>query len=163
VGSIVLLGAEHVLAALTDEAQVIAARALHADREANGEGVLRALVGRLEIGTAGSIPFSGDSGAVRFSSWCEVPASWLERCAVTLAFDSIDRQPVLVARLDHAAPIVLVRGFSRGAFRYLESAAAGGQWFEQWGTGITAPLGIGALLDRGARTDTLLLRVGPRG
>jgi hypothetical protein len=57
----------------------------------------------------------------------------------------------------------LVGGFSAGAFRYLESAAAGGQWFQRWGTGITAPLGIGVVVEQEHAVDTMLIRIGPRG
>jgi prepilin-type N-terminal cleavage/methylation domain-containing protein len=163
VGSIVLLGAEHVLGILADSAQTIIVRSVDADGDANGERVLRTLVGRIEVGAPGASAFLGDQNTVRFSSWCDMPTGWLERCAVTLSFDSRAEQQLLVADIDRQRPLVLMRGGSGGAFRYLESAAHGGQWFQRWDTGITAPLGIGVLLDRGARTDTLLLRIGPRG
>ncbi len=163
VGSIALLGAQRILAILTDETHAIARHATDSDRDANGERMLRDLVGQLEIGSPGTVPFSGSSDTVRFSSWCETGAGWSESCQVTLFFAVRGGHETLRTQLGAGEPFDLVGGFSAGAFRYLETAAAGGQWFERWGTGITAPLGIGVVLARGNTLDTLLVRVGPRG
>jgi len=163
VGAIVLLGAHRLLAILADRAQALVLHATDADRDANGERMLRDLVGRLELGSPGTIPFTGSPDTVLFSSWCEAPARWLERCQVTLSFASQGDHEALQARLGAARPLDLLGGFSNGTFRYLESAAQGGRWFERWGTGITAPLGIGILRQRGNVIDTLLVRIGPRG
>lgn len=163
VGAIVLLGAHHVLAILTDQSRALRGRAAQSDRDANGERLLRSLVGQMELGSPGTVPFSGSPDTMRFSSWCETPAGWLERCAVTLSFAADSDRQTLRAQLNAHRPIDLVRGFRRGTFRYLESAAAGGQWLQQWGTGITAPLGIGIVLLRDDGVDTMIVRIGPRG
>jgi prepilin-type N-terminal cleavage/methylation domain-containing protein len=163
VGSIVLLGAHRVLEILTDRAHALIRHEMDSDRDANGERMLRDLVGQLEVGSPGTVSFTGSPDTVRFSSWCESPEGWHERCQVTLSF---------VARGDHESlqmqsvtgqPVDLLQGFSNGAFRYLESAAGGGQWFQRWGAGITAPLGIGVVLEREHAVDTMVLRIGPRG
>ncbi len=163
VGAIVLLGAHQVLAILADQSQSLASQAAEADRDANGERLLRGLVGQLELGSPGTIPFSGSPDSVRFSSWCETPSGWLERCQVSFWFVADGDHEVLRAQLGGRPPLVLIRGFTRGTFRYLQSAAAGGQWFQQWGTGITAPLGIGVVLLRGDEVDTMIVRIGARG
>ncbi len=163
VGAIVLLGAHQILAILTDQSHALTSRAAHTDRDANGERLLRSLVGQLELGSPGTAPFSGSPDTVRFSSWCDVPSGWLERCAVTLSFAADSDHEMLRAQLNANRPIDLVHGFRRGTFRYLESAAAGGQWFQTWGTGITAPLGIGIVLLRNGAVDTMIVRIGPRG
>ncbi|MGH7647953.1 MAG: prepilin-type N-terminal cleavage/methylation domain-containing protein [Gemmatimonadaceae bacterium] len=163
VGAIVLLGAHRVLAILTDEAHALKRRAADTDRAANGERLLRDIVGQLEVGSPGTVPFSGSLDTVRFSSWCESPAGWLERCAVTLSFAPRGDRVQLRAQLGAQPPLDVLDGLTSGSFRYLESAAAGGQWFQRWGTGITAPLGIGIVAARGDTVDTLLVRIGPRG
>ena len=163
VGAIVLLGAHRVLAILTDQTHAFAHHAMESDREANGERMLRDLVGQLEVGSPGTVPFTGSADTVRFSSWCETGDGWPERCQVTLFFTASADQESLQAEIGAGPPIDLLGGFSNGAFRYLESAAAGGQWFQRWGTGITAPLGIGVVVERANAVDTMLLRVGPRG
>lgn len=163
VGAIVLLGARQVLAILTDQSHSLARRATQTDRDANGERVLRDLVGQLELGSPGTVPFSGLPDTVHFSSWCEGPSGWLERCAVTLSFAADSDHETLRAQLGASPPLDLVRGFRSGAFRYLESAASGGQWFQKWGTGITAPLAIGIVMVRDDAVDTMVVRIGPRG
>ncbi|HEX6807360.1 MAG TPA: prepilin-type N-terminal cleavage/methylation domain-containing protein [Gemmatimonadaceae bacterium] len=163
VGSIVLLGAHRILAILADDTRALTRHATDSDRDANGERMLRDLVGQLEIGSPGTVPFSGSPDTVRFSSWCETGAGWSESCRVTLFFAARGGHETLRAQLGGGEPFDLVGGFSSGAFRYLETAAAGGQWFERWGTGITAPLAIGVVRARGDTLDTLLVRVGPRG
>lgn len=162
IGSIVLLGAHAMLAALSDESRALVLASAAASRAANGEEELRAIVGQLDVGTAGTRPFSGGAEQVSFSSWCDVPSGWLERCDVTLAFDSTGPNPGLILHRG-AETVVLLRGFERGTFRYLASAANGGDWVEQWGASVTAPLGIGTLLQDSARVDTVILRIGPRG
>lgn len=159
VSGIVLLGARLLLSGLGDAAHRITARSREATSQVNGEAVLRALVGRLEVGTTESAPFSGDPTETHFTTWCEVPAGWEERCGVTLAIEQVDSTSALIARLPIQGRVVLERGFRTGAFRYLNSPASGGQWFRSWGTGITAPLALGVILD----TDTLIVRIGERG
>lgn len=162
IGSIVLLGAHAMLAALSDREQALTTTAIEADRTANGIDELRSLVGQVEIDGPGTKPFSGDAEQANFSTWCDEPTGWLERCDVSVAFDSTGPHPGLVVQRGGEST-VLARGFTRGALRYLVSAAGGGQWVEQWGASVTAPLGIGALFEFPTHTDTIILRIGPRG
>jgi prepilin-type N-terminal cleavage/methylation domain-containing protein len=162
IGSIVLLGAHAMLAALSDRARALTVAGADANRAANGMDELRGIVGQLDVGTPGTKPFTGDAQQASFSTWCDVPSGWLERCDVTLGFDSTGTNAGLVLRRG-AESILLVRGFVRGAFRYLVSASGGGQWVEQWGASVTAPLGIGAIWQDSTHTDTVILRIGPRG
>jgi len=162
VGSIVLVTAQATLSALSDREQALEPVAVAADRVANGRQELRALVGNIEVGTIGTTAFAGDAQHARFSSWCDTPSGWQERCDVDLSYDTAADHATLVAHIG-AQPIVLLAGFERGAFRYLQSAATGGEWLDEWGGGVTAPLGIGAVLRYPRRTDTLILRIGPRG
>lgn len=163
VGALVIVGAHRILATLTDQAHVLVRNAASFDRRANGERMLRDLVGQLEIGSPGTVPFSGSQDTVRFSTWCESAAGWLEPCPVTLFFAAQHDQEVLRAQLGTGQRLDLLDGFTSGSFRYLQSAAAGGQWFDLWSAGITAPLGIGVLFVRGDSVDTMLVRIGPRG
>lgn len=161
-GGMILVGAHAVLTALADEEHALARRTTVSAAAANGLVTLRALVGRLEVGTPQAQPFAGTPAAARFTSWCDVPPGWLERCTVTLAIDTVRGSPVLAARFD-GQRVVLLRGVAPGGLRYLESAAGGGTWFRQWGAGISAPLAIGVIRLEGGRTDTLLVRIGARG
>jgi len=162
IASIVLVAAQATLSNLSDRERALRSATIVASREANGKQLLRELVGNIEVGTPGTASFSGDLHQVRFSSWCDVPAGWQERCDVGLAYDTAAGYATLVAHIG-ARPVELITGFERGSFRYLQSAASGGVWLDQWGGGVTVPLGIGAILDYADRSDTLILRIGPRG
>ena len=171
IGGLVLLGARSLLEALADEEHHIARETTVEDARANGHRTLRSLVGEMEVGTTESGPFSGDPARTSFTTWCDTAYGWQERCAVSIAFESEGGEPVLVAHLPEGQSRVLARGFRQGELRYLNSAASGGQWFRQWGRGITAPLAIGVILERDAAgaitgdrsVDTLIVRIGERG
>jgi hypothetical protein len=168
IGGLVLLGARSLLEVLADEAHHVARDTATEDARSNGYRALRSLVGQMEVGTTESGPFSGDPESTSFTTWCSAPAGWQERCAVTVKFEREGREPVLVAHLPGERRLVLARDFSAGELRYLNSATSGGQWFRQWGRGITAPLAIGVILERetmngGAVIDTLIVRIGERG
>lgn len=183
IGGLVLLGARSLLEVLADEEHHVARDTATEDARSNGYRTLRSLVGQMEVGTTESGPFSGDPESTSFTTWCDVPSGWQERCAVTLAFEREGAETVLVAHLPAERRLVLARDFSAGEFRYLNSATSGGQWFRQWGRGITAPLAIGVILERGTTSDvgrgessdsasraigretvdTLIVRIGERG
>ncbi|MFN2397814.1 MAG: hypothetical protein ABR543_04110 [Gemmatimonadaceae bacterium] len=158
IGAALVLGARAMLVHVGDSSHRIADATRAADRDANAERLLRTVVGRLEVGTGESVTFSGREHEASFTTWCDVPAGWLERCEATLAVSTYGDSSELALSFP-GQRIVLQRGFEAGALRYLNTAAHGGQWFRQWGTGITAPLAIGIILD----SDTTIVRIGERG
>ena len=162
-GGMILVGAHQVLGSLQDETRALAIRSADIETSANGLRLLRAVAGRVEVGTPEAVAFAGTPIEARFTSWCEVPAGWLERCTVVLAVDTIRGAPTLIARIDNAPVIGLVPNVSAGALRYLNSAANGGQWFRAWSTGISAPLALGVIRSRDGHADTLIVRIGERG
>jgi hypothetical protein len=135
------------------------------DADATAERLLRALAGRLEVGTPEAREFEGTPSAVRFSSWCEVPAGWLERCEVRVGFDTLgatrrDGSASLALTLTTTSSTVGVRsgaaagervvlrtGLRVGALRYLDTPDAGGVWFVAWGRGISAPLAFAIVME----------------
>ncbi|HEX5178973.1 MAG TPA: prepilin-type N-terminal cleavage/methylation domain-containing protein [Gemmatimonadaceae bacterium] len=159
VGAMVLAGVRAVLEALGDSSEIAEAATASMDRRATGEDLLRRLAERLDNATPGATPFVGTQRVTQFSSWCEVPRGWLERCTIVLAFDTIGSGPALVARIGDSIRIPLVTGFAQGSFRYLESADNGGAWERVWGRGVGAPLAIVVIVDR----DTVIVPVGERG
>jgi prepilin-type N-terminal cleavage/methylation domain-containing protein len=159
VAGTILVTARMLLEQLAGDAEDLVTHAARNDTEANAERILRELVSRLEVGTDDSRRFVGAEHAARFTSWCDVPLGWQERCTVTLALDMQGAEPVLAASLSTGEMLVLRRGFSNATFDYLGDAARGGTWFRSWGESITAPLAIGVFMDG----DTLILRIGERG
>jgi prepilin-type N-terminal cleavage/methylation domain-containing protein len=160
ISGIVLLGARALWESLAQSVDRLRGQATVAERRANGERLLRSLVGRLEVGTDQSHEFAGDARHASFTTWCDMPAGWQERCAVDLAIEPDSANTLrLVARLSTGEVIALQRGFRTGALRYLNDPIGGGIWFRIWGHGITAPLAIGVITDG----DTAIVRIGERG
>jgi prepilin-type N-terminal cleavage/methylation domain-containing protein len=159
VGGVVVLGARLILESIATAENRLAAAAAGASRASNGDRLMRTLFTRLEVGTDEAREFGGDERVATFTTWCDVPAGWLERCDALVAIDTAAGELALVARLSTGERIVLRRGFLTGALRYLNTPAGGGQWFRVWGHGITAPLAIGLITD----TDTTIVRIGDRG
>ncbi len=159
VSSIVLLGARAMLSEVGDDALRIATQAQRVDSEANAERTLRALVRGLELSANDSAQFSGDERRVQFSSWCDVPAGWQERCSVALVIEKRRDGDALVIHASARAPMTVRARVRAGSLRYLSTVTAGGDWIRMWGAGITAPLAIGIILD----ADTLIVPIGGRG
>lgn len=167
VSGLVLLAARGLLDALADGADRVTAHASVADRNANGERLVRGLLARAEAGTSNARTFAGDARAVRFSSWCDVPSGWLERCHAAIVIDhdevaarTADRSALLVVAVLSTGEIVpLRRGLGAAELLYLSDARDGGHWLRGWGASVTAPLAVGVVMDG----DTLVLRIGERG
>ena len=159
VSGIVLLAARAMLEAVADHARHIARTAGEAASAANGERTVRVLVENLDAGASVASAFEGSASEAHFTSWCDVPGGWREKCVVTIAVERDSTSQTIVARTSTGLVIALRSGFRTGALRYLASSDGGGVWLRDWGAGITAPLAIGIVTER----DTLTLRIGERG
>lgn len=156
--AIVVLGARMLLEQLGDSTSRTVRGAARADRDANGEQLLRDLVRRLEVGTPATAPFAGEPDSASFSSWCDMPAGWQERCTVVIRAEPTASGMTLSVSAGGMGT-QHIRTDKHVELRYLDDAAAGGRWFRSWGAGITAPLAIGLLTG----SDTTILRIGERG
>ena len=160
ISALLLLGARALVEQVAASAESIAGTAAEVDREANAERLLRAVVGRTEQprmgGTGG---FAGTPRGVRFTSWCDVPAGWQERCSVSLGLLRVNDQNVLALEMEDGEVIAVRRGFADGQLLYLNSPAGGGTWLREWSSTVATPMAVGVVLD----ADTLILRVGERG
>jgi prepilin-type N-terminal cleavage/methylation domain-containing protein len=159
VSAIVVLGARMLLEQLSDSASRTVAAATRADRQENGERLLRDLAGRLEVGAEQAARFSGEPSAANFVSWCDVASGWQERCAVTLVVGAQQGHSVLVATLASGDSVTLLVREQQIELRYLDDPRGGGRWFASWGAGITAPLALGVI----SGADTMIVRIGDRG
>lgn len=157
ISAVLLLGARALLEQVGSSAEAIAGSAAAVDREANAERLVRALVGRAEQPEVGR-EFVGTPQGARFSTWCDVPAGWLERCAVSLGVLRVGDSNVLA--LETGGEVIPVRrGFAEGHILYLRDAGDGGMWLREWSSAASAPLALGVVMDR----DTVILRLGERG
>lgn len=158
---VVLVGARTMLGQIAHDAGRIAGAAADADREANADGLLRAVAGRVEVSRMPEHEesFEGQPDGARFHSWCEVPDGWLERCRASLGFVRLEGGSALVLRLSTGEMVPVRRGVQRGEILYLRDAAQGGVWMKSWGASITPPVAFGIVVDG----DTSIIRIGERG
>lgn len=154
---VVLLGARALLEQVGAGSEAIAAGAVEADRDANAERTLRDLLSRVEVRPSGG-PFAGDARGARFTTWCDVPAGWQERCVASLGLVKAGDDNVLAVEA-RGALLPVRRGFAAGELLYLTSADRGGSWVRDWNSGVEPPLAVGVVMD----ADTLILRIGERG
>ena len=159
ISGMVVLGARMMLEQLGDSAIRTIARSTRADREANGERLLRDLAGRLDVGSDASTGFSGEPGTAHFGSWCDVPSGWQEPCRVALVVVDRGQRSTLIATFAPNDSVTLLVREHPMQLRYLGEPRAAGRWFISWGAGITAPLAIAVI----SGTDTMIVRIGERG
>jgi prepilin-type N-terminal cleavage/methylation domain-containing protein len=158
---IVVLTARVILERVSDGAVGTTEAAQEADRSANVDRLLRALVGNLEISTATDSErrFRGAPFGAQFHTWCEVPDGWLERCTAVLGIVELSGALALVLSLSTGEQVVVRRGFGYGELRYLRDSGGGGNWTTQWSTSGDAPIALGIVIDG----ELSLLRIGERG
>lgn len=159
ISAMLLVGARAMLGEVGDDALRITAQAAVQDRDSNSERYFRELIGRLELGGGSEREFAGDPLRATFSSWCDTPGGWQERCRVVVSVERKDNRIVVIARPTIGSAVVLRDSAQRGALRYLITAEGGGSWLQVWGAGITAPLAIAVIVD----ADTLIIPIGDRG
>ncbi|MBA2684456.1 MAG: prepilin-type N-terminal cleavage/methylation domain-containing protein [Gemmatimonadaceae bacterium] len=159
ISAMLLVGARAMLGEVGDDALRIGAEAVLRDHDANSERYFRALVGRVELGGGSEHEFAGEPLRATFSSWCDTPGGWQERCRVVMSVERRNNRIAVVARPTIGPAVVLRDSAQRGALRYLITAEGGGSWLQIWGAGITAPLAIGVIVD----ADTLIIPIGDRG
>ena len=153
IAGIVLLTARQLAVSVMHGAARVEETAASADRDANGERVLRALIARMEV-TDTSRLFAGDETSNVADSWCDSRYGGVARCRLSLR---IGRDTVWMVQ-DSAAPAALMR-VERGAeFRYLADAHDGGTWIRHWGRSLTLPMAIVLM-----QSDTSYFRIGDRG
>jgi prepilin-type N-terminal cleavage/methylation domain-containing protein len=157
ISGLVVLGAHRILVQLADSSRHIGESTAESDRAANAERLLRTLVGRLDNSLEKSLV--GDPQGARFTSWCDTPGGWLERCLVTVGIIPAPGSLALAATLPDGDVVVLKSGFQAGELRYLRAADHGGSWTDTWVSVITVPVAIGVVLD----SDTMIVRIGERG
>jgi prepilin-type N-terminal cleavage/methylation domain-containing protein len=159
IAGLVVLGARAVLSQLGTDAERIESAAAESDRAAIADRLLRESVARTEASQPGRARFVGDGRGAKWTTWCEVPAGWLERCDATLGLVQQGDSAALVLTLSMGQLVPVRRGFSRARLRYLLDAAEGGRWTPEWTSELSTPAAIGVELG----DSLLILPVGERG
>lgn len=160
IGGIAVTLAAAMLAAVSDHTQRVADVARARDETVASERLLRRLVGQMSWSARDEPAPRGTPEALRFTTWCDVPAGWQERCIVELRVGK-EGQPALgiEARLSTGETLRLLSGIEVHGFTYLVTPEHGGRWQTRWLDAASLPPIIGIVLAR----DTILLRTGERG
>lgn len=166
VGAVVMLGARALLDGLSLHSERVQSKTRHADASAGAEHVLRSAVGRASLASDSTDRFDGTVEEVRFGSWCDMAGGWQERCDVRLAVEreGSDSGLSVVVHLGDFDRVEVAQHRYSASFRYLASAANGGQWLERWEQAIVPPLAVGLITRSTAASppDTMILRVAER-
>lgn len=133
---------------------------LRADREANGRRLAARLIGNLTIDGRYSGAVIGASERVSFTTWTTSPAG--EWTLTHAALGHADNGALLlVVGLDS---LELAGSLDAVAIDYLGAWGANSPWLREWSSQLTAPLAIRLrVTSPGAKPDTILFLVGPRG
>lgn len=162
IGMMVLLGARYVLNNISYSVSRIMHASEETDRIANSERTMRSLIGNI-VASDSLNPFTGNNREVRFTSWCDVPDGWKERCIVGLTLDNgesiVLHTPHYTSKIEISKPDnPKLQSKSHSRFLYLEDPAQGGIWRAGWSRGMTTPLAIGIE----SETDTTIYIIGER-
>jgi prepilin-type N-terminal cleavage/methylation domain-containing protein len=158
VSAVVVLSARTLIEILSTQTLRASATTRDMDADANGERLLRAVVGQLEVPSPADSTFGGDEQQAHFGSWCATPRGWLERCRVELRVYQGPDGAAVIAQLSTRETILVKRGRTADGLRYLADPADGGKWLVRWPNSLSVPLALALLIDG----DTLIVRVGDR-
>jgi prepilin-type N-terminal cleavage/methylation domain-containing protein len=156
VSGLALLGGILLLDQLTDSTTRITRRGLAVAREANGLRVLRQLLLDAQVSADSSDRFRGDARATDFSSMCQHPGGWRERCRASLSIDRRADSSVAIAMLPRGEFLELARWPGEATLRYFDVLARDSMWTDRWAPSITMPAAIGIVVG----TDTLVYPLG---
>lgn len=152
---VVALLASASLGATTQAASTARLRASRLDAAAIPERELRRLL-RSALLPTDSGGLRGTSRAMAWSSWCDVPAGWQERCVVRLVLTLDSAGPRATLSVPHLATPGELALRGPGRLRYLVARGGKGEWADAWTSPYALPLAVALETD----SETLVVRVG---
>jgi prepilin-type N-terminal cleavage/methylation domain-containing protein len=154
VGSLLVASARQLLDTVAYGTKRLEVESSVHDRQRNGELTVRALVRTLHPGTPDQDSIIGGPDSVTFSSWCEVPQGWQERCRVTLRLHDFGYSRAIHVRTDSGLSFAVDWQGIVGPFLYLWQSGEDRVWRQSW-IEESPPSAIGIV----RRLDTLLLPI----
>lgn len=155
IGGYVFSLAALLMTVCTEQAVTVAQVARTRAAEGTSEMHLRWLVGQMHSSDDSSAAPVGTSSFIRFSSWCEDPAGWRERCEVEISLPPAGESlRGLQMRTSHGGNDRILTGARVLGFLFLEVPHRGGIWRREWIDPSTLPPAVGIVRD----ADTLILR-----
>jgi prepilin-type N-terminal cleavage/methylation domain-containing protein len=158
IGSMVVLIAHRLFAAIVDGTHRLTEARVALDRAANARRWLVEAFGSLDVGSSQAGGFYGRSNSVEFGSWLLSDRGWLEQRRIVLG--TSDRRLVAWVAPDS---VVLGDSVVVAEFDYLLDPGASAVWVREWLSSVSAPLAVRVRIERAGHVDTLLFAVGTRG
>ena len=121
----------------------------------NGARMLDRLLADARIAEDSSERFFGDARTASFTTLCDSPSGWRERCRIKLFIDSLADSSAVIALSDHAA-LTLARVAGAATFRYIDLSAPDTTWLARWSPSVALPHAVAIV----AGADSLVLPVG---
>lgn len=158
VGASVLMAARGLLSAATNASARIQRSGRRFSSEANAYWGVRLLASRAQATTAPEGAFSGDSGVVHFSSWCDAATGAPIPCRLRMEVTGPRDTAGASARVtDAGGKLLLTLALPDSTrLRYLQSATLGGEWLVRWDSSLVLPLALGLASPR----ETLVFVLG---
>src|SRR5262249_49623386 len=100
--------------------------------------------------------FRGDERSADFSTVCQNPGGWMERCRVSLRIGQRTDTSIVVATLAKGENLEDVRHAGRAELRYFDPVSDDSKWLSRWATSIAMPIAIGIVVGE----DTLVYPMG---
>lgn len=160
IGAVAITAGATLFAGLDDRADGIARAGRGADREGNGEWLVRGLLVNIDLGDATTAPLTGSGQEVRFRTWCQDPRGWLDRCAAHLEFRAgRDGSSLWLSLTSRENLVIDLRdGVRHGTIKYLKEVQGQGVWVTAWTT-MVPPHAVVVIAD----DDSLFLPVATGG
>jgi|SRR5690242_7138053 len=167
IGSMVVLTAHQLFAAVAREEQILTHARAALDRSSNAQHWLTAAFLSLDVGTQGASGFEGRADHVAFAAWLLTPDGWFERRNVSLGRSS----GRLLATAAPYQPLALMDSVQGLAFDYLLEPGLDARWVREWVSPVSVPLAIRVRVAKACNgqpvgchvVDTLLFLIKERG
>ena len=153
---IVLAGGALLLEQLGDSnARVFSAAAREAAAN-NGARMLDRLLADAGTADDSSERFAGAPRTASYTTLCDTPSGWRERCRVELMIDSLPDSSAVMAQFAGGYAVMLWRIAGAAAFRYVDLDARDTAWLVRWSPSVALPHAIAIV----GGADTTVLPVG---
>lgn len=159
IGAMAILLAAMMLQTTARLTDYLEQRVRTVEQDRIGELRLRRLIGQMTWSQPTEPAPDFTSEGMRFTTWCDVPAGWQERCSAELRLAADAAPEGMVARLSTGEDLRLLEQRSPTGFLYLFRTERGATWVVRWTDRYSLPGAVGVV----TRTDTLIIRIGDRG
>jgi len=156
ISGLAMLGGILLLDQVTDSSERIVRSGRITAREGNGPRLLRQLFLDARVTADSADRFRGDERSADFSTVCQNPGGWMERCRVSLGIDQRKDTSVVMVLFPNGEHLEVTRRAGVTELRYFDIVSPEASWLKRWAPSIAMPAAIGFTTGN----DTLVYPVG---